>query len=316
MKRIKVAVLAGGPDAERNVSLMSGHAIAQALITLDTEFDVSYHIIDKLTINDLAAINADVFFPALHGSWGEGGSLQKLLELDTRPFVGSDSKAAYLAMDKILTKNLAAQIGIPTPATCELNSINDKCPLDLPLVLKPIDDGSSVDIRICKTTRELTEARKLLHPRRSRLMAEQYIPGRELTVGIIGNDISSIIEIVTVTEFYDYSAKYDSEETKYIVNPPDLSPEIITKLKKYSLDIFTAVKARDLARVDFRYYNDGSNDDTDSVINSPQGLWFLEINTMPGFTTHSLVPMGAHKTQGLNMPQLCKKLIYMALDRK
>lgn len=300
-----VAVLAGGPDAERPVSITSGTSIASALQE-SGRFEVRYLLIDRIeTVDALRDTigHADVVFPALHGHWGEGGPLQELLEADGRPFVGSGSKAAAMAMDKMACKQMVAgaPLRIPTPPACELRSATDECTVDPPLVLKPVDDGSSVDIRICHNRTSVARARAELHPRRARLMAEQYIAGREFTVGIIGDAVSSLIEIVPAVAFYDYEAKYRRDDTRYVVEPEAVSEVIKDQMRAWALAIHRAVGARHLSRIDFRL-----EEGTDTP-------WFLEINTMPGFTSHSLVPMGAAACQGLKMPALCAKLVEMAL---
>lgn len=301
---VHIAVLAGGPDAEREVSLMSGREITAAL-NKGGRFTARLEIIDRLTGSDLAAIEGDAIFPALHGPWGEGGPLQRLLEADGRPFVGCGSVAAEIAMDKMLTKQVSQRIGVATPAACILHSIDDPCTVPPPLVLKPVDDGSSVDVLICRTADEVIRGRTRLHPRRTRLMAEAFIPGRELTVGIVGDRVGSLIEIIPTVEFYDYEAKYTRDDTRYTVNP-DLPPAIAAKIKDDALALYRAIGCRDLARIDFRY-----DDVTDPAHPT---WWMLEVNTMPGFTSHSLVPMG-EAAGGVPMPELCARLVEMALAR-
>lgn len=302
--RIHVAVLAGGPDAEREVSLMSGREIAAAINTAG-RFAAQLHIIERLSAADLTAIEGDVIFPALHGPWGEGGPLQRLLEADGRPFVGAGGEAAEIAMDKMRTKEVSARIGVATPPACVLLSIDDSCAIEPPLVLKPIDDGSSVDVLICRSAEEVRAGRAQLHPRRRRLMAEKFIPGRELTVGLVGDRVGSLIEIIPTVEFYDYEAKYTRDDTRYTVNP-DLPAEHAQQIKDDALRLYRAIGCRDLARIDFRY-----DDVTDPA--RPR-WWMLEVNTMPGFTSHSLVPMG-EAAGGVPMPQLCTRLVEMALRR-
>ncbi|MCL4199150.1 MAG: D-alanine--D-alanine ligase [Phycisphaerales bacterium] len=302
--RTNVAVLAGGPDAEREVSLMSGREIAAA-IDAAGRFAAKLHVIDRLTADDLSAIAGDVIFPALHGPWGEGGPLQRLLEADGRPFVGCGSVAAEIAMDKMRTKEISQRIGVATPPACVLTSIDDACPVEPPLVLKPIDDGSSVDVLICRSADEVRRGRTQLHPRRKRLMAEKFIPGRELTVGLVGDRVGSLIEIIPSVEFYDYEAKYTRDDTRYTVNP-DLPAEHARRIKEDSLRLYRAIGCRDLARIDFRY-----DDATDPARPT---WWMLEVNTMPGFTSHSLVPMG-EAAGGAPMPLLCTRLVEMALGR-
>lgn len=295
--RITVLVLMGGPDAEREVSLMSGKETAQALRDCG-RFEVIEHIIDDPSVDELGELGGDVVFPILHGPWGEGGHLQERLELLGKPFVGSPSDAARLAMDKLATKTLLSADGIPTPAAQRL-AADDVCTIAPPLVLKPIDDGSSIDLFICRTEREVHEARAALHPKRNIIMAETYIAGRELTVGIVQDKPLPLIEIVPAVEFYDYDAKYFRNDTRYKLDP-DVPTDVAKRCAEIAMYAFARLGCRDLARVDLML------DDA--------GLWFLEINTMPGFTTHSLVPMAAAHA-GLDMPELCATLVQAALAR-
>lgn len=296
--RPSVLVLMGGPDAERPVSIMSGTGVASALRE-SGKFEVIDRTIDKPGAEELAAMPGDVVFPVLHGHWGEGGPLQALLETIGRPFVGCGSRSAALAMDKMRTKERIAARGVRTPQAAEIGP-NDACPVRAPAVLKPVDDGSSVDIRICQTEEQLIEARKQLHPKRKRLMVEQYIAGRELTVGLLNGDVLPTIEIVPTVAFYDYDAKYDRDDTRYVVQP-ELPAGVAEMLARDSRIAWSELGCRDLARVDFRMDGDGT-------------IWFLELNTMPGFTSHSLLPMAA-KAKGLPMPDLCAALVETALAR-
>ena len=295
-----VLVLMGGPDAEREVSLCSGKEVAAAL-RQSGRFNVVERIIDKPTLMEMTvlATGADVIFPVLHGHWGEGGPLQELLEQIGRPYVGCKPQAARLAMDKLITKSLLMELGVPTPPS-RLLMPEDFCDLDPPLVLKPVDDGSSVDLRICRTCDEISKARQLLHPKRGRLMAERYIQGREITAGVLFDQPLPLIEIVPGVEFYDYEAKYTRDDTQYLVDPP-LPTHVKDQCIKMTMTAFKRLGCRDLARVDI-------------MLDSDSQPWFLEINTMPGFTTHSLVPMAARAT-GLEMSELCARLAERALLR-
>jgi D-alanine-D-alanine ligase len=295
--------LRGGPDAEREVSLNSGREVASAL-RKSGRFDVVDEVIDKPGLNKLREITSrcDVVFPALHGHWGEGGPLQQLLEELAVPFVGANPQAAAVAMDKLLTKSIVAREGVPTPASQELKSINDRCTVTPPLVLKPVDDGSSVDLRICRNASDVEAARRQLHPKRGRLMAEAYIEGRELTAGIVCDQSLPLIEITTSTavEFYDYEAKYTRDDTGYVIDPP-LPSGVAQQCISMAMTAYARLGCRDIARADI-------------MLDAQNRPWFLEINTMPGFTTHSLVPMAARRI-GLEMPALCATLIEAALAR-
>lgn len=295
--RPAVVVLMGGPDAEREVSVLSGREVARALRACD-RFEVLEQVIDRPDETALDAIGGDVVFPVLHGHWGEGGPLQEILERLGRPYVGSGPRAAALAMDKPATKRIVSAHGVRTPPDCCIRP-GDPCRLAPPLVLKPIDDGSSVDLRICLTAEEVEAARAELHPRRGPLMAERYVAGREITAGVLGGEVLPLIEITPAVAFYDYDAKYLRDDTRYTVDP-DLPPRVAAACTEAALIAFHRLGCRDVGRADF--------------IVDEHGAWFLEINTMPGFTTHSLLPMAAAH-RGLDMPALCRGLVDGALAR-
>ena len=294
-------VLMGGPDAEHEVSLMSGRAVVNALMEAD-EFDLAAEVIDRPDAAALADLvrrhRADVVFPVLHGPWGEGGELQEHLEEVGRPYVGSRPRPARLAMDKLATKRMLAAANVPTPPACRLE-IDDACELELPLVLKPVNDGSSVDLRICRNAEELAVARAELHPRRDRLMAERFVAGREITAGLVGGEVLPLIEIVPATEFYDYEAKYERDDTRYVINP-ELPQQLVQACRDHAQLAYRRLGCRDVARADFMI--------------DEHGPWLLEVNTMPGFTSHSLVPMAA-AAAGQDMPELCTQLVATALAR-
>ena len=294
-----VLVLMGGPDAEREVSIASGNEVVRALRERD-RFEVVARVIDTPTPDVLRRAGGDVVFPVLHGPWGEGGPLQEILETLAIPYVGSGPRAAAVAMNKLTTKQIVAAAGGRTPPDCRLRP-GDPCRLDPPLVLKPIDDGSSVDLYICRDRDEVAAARAALHPERGAVMAERYVAGREVTVGIVGGVPLPLIEIrpAQSREFYDYEAKYLRDDTRYFIDP-ELPGQTAAECDRVALLAFEQLGCRDVARVDF-IVNEG-------------GAWFLELNTMPGFTTHSLVPMAA-AGRGLEMPDLCASLVDTALAR-
>lgn len=294
-----VAVLMGGPDAEREISLLSGREVAEALRRTGAYVVVEL-VIDRPTPQELAALGADVVFPVLHGKYGEGGPLQEAIEAAGLTYVGSEPRAAALAMDKMSTKCIMRAAGLPVVPD-RLLGPDDRCDLDPPVVLKPVDDGSSVDMAICRTAGELDAARREIHGRRGSIMAEVYIVGREITVGIVNGEALPLIEIIPAAgvEFYDYQAKYFRDDTRYVVDP-EMPRGVIEACRRIAMTAFRTIRCRDLARADFIVNDDGP--------------WFLEINTMPGFTTHSLVPMAARR-RGLEMPQLCARLVESALAR-
>jgi D-alanine-D-alanine ligase len=295
MSRTKVAVLMGGPDAEHEVSLASGTRVADAL-EAHGRFEVVRRVVDRPDAATLRSLDADAVFPVLHGPFGEGGPLQDALEAAGVPYVGSGPMAARRGMDKLESKRLAAGRGVPTPEAID-PAQEPPGRLEPPVVVKPVDEGSSVGVRLCGSAFEVAEACRELAGRR--LMIERLVPGRELTVGIVCGQPLPIVEIVPAEGFYDYEAKYHRDDTRYEVDPP-LDPRHAEACRRHALAIWEAVGCRDLARVDFMLDADGP--------------WFLEVNTMPGMTGHSLLPMAADRA-GLPMPELCGLLVAAALAR-
>ncbi len=290
MSKRSVTILMGGPDAERGISIISGRAVATALQQTN-KFDVTSLIIDTPTLQDIENIQSDVVFPVLHGPFGEGGPLQELLETAEKTFVGSTSKIAATAMDKEATKQIAMRLGIQTPKWCMVSK-NSSPIIHPPLVLKPIDDGSSIDIKFCMNHKEVDEQSHLLLEHREQILAETYIKGKEVTVGIVCGNALPIIEIIPPSDLqaYDFEAKYERDDTLFILEP-DLPQNTCVA---WALDLYEKMGIRAIARVDF-------------ILNE-RGAWLLELNTMPGFTKHSLVPMAARHI-GIEMPELCTMLV-------
>jgi len=290
-----VAILMGGPDSEREVSIRSGHAILNAL-GQSTMIEVLPLVIDECSTETLRSLNADVFFPVLHGPYGEGGPLQECLEDSGIPFVGSASKPARIAMDKHSSKKLAEEHGVPTPKWKFISSASDLT-LELPFVLKPVDEGSSVGLAICTTKDEANTAMNTLLCDKP-YIAEQFVKGHEITISILDGKPLSIIEIIPPQDIgtYDFEAKYQRTDTKYVLNPELPEHDCI----QHALAMYDALELRDLARIDF-------------IVNDDK-QWFLEANTMPGFTESSLFPMAAADC-GLSMTALCERLIQLALAR-
>lgn len=290
-----VLVLMGGPDAEREVSLRSGSRVAQALRD-EGSCTVLEQVIDAPGADELAALPGDVVFPVLHGPWGEGGPLQELLEAAGRPFVGCGSVAARTAMDKAATKALAARIGVATPRS-QLVQRGDRIDLGLPLVAKPSDDGSSVDLSVCRDRTELERALAKAFVTRPRMLVEEFITGREITVGWLDGEVLPIIEIIPAEGLYDYEAKYTRRDTKYLLDP-SLVPGVADAAREATRRICAALGCRHISRVDFMV--------------DERGPWFLEVNSMPGMTDTSLVPKAAAHA-GLPFPRLCRRLVACAL---
>ncbi len=301
-----VLVLGGGPDAEREVSLVSSRAVAEALRARGT-FQVHLEVIDRLDAAALAKLPGEVIFPVLHGGWGEGGPLQELLEGDGRAFVGCGSKAARLAMDKVATKLAAARLGIPTPPAGVFNAADSGRGVPLPVVVKPVHEGSSVGVYICREEKDWSRAvagvraDMAKHPARVYMVEGAILGGRELTVGVLDGKALPIVEIRPAVEFYDYEAKYDRDDTKYTVGP-DLPNGVAAQIANHAERLARELGVRHLCRVDF-------------LLDKTGGPWLLEVNTLPGFTGHSLFPMAAADRRagpGLQMPDLTEHLVNLA----
>lgn len=296
--RLRVVVLMGGPDAEHEVSLWSGGQVAKALRSLD-RFEVLEVVVDRPTAAELLAIDAAVAFPVLHGPYGEGGPLQETLEAAGIAYVGSGPEASRIGMDKLAAKAAVAAAGVPTPRAERLVP-GVPIALEGEIVVKPTDDGSSVGVRLCRNPSEAEAARRELQPRHPRLMAEQMIRGREVTVGLVDGHPLPIIEVIPASGFYGYEEKYLRDDTRYILEP-ELPDGVAEACRRHAAAAWTAIGCRDLARIDF--------------LVDRRGPWFLEINTMPGMTDHSLVPMAAARA-GLSMAALCEGLVDAALARR
>lgn len=304
-----ILLLGGGPDAEREVSLTGQRAAKDAL--LSAGYEVNAVVIDRPTLAELKAMKGDVIFPLLHGPYGEGGPLQSLLDEDGRPFVGCEFPAASMAMDKVATKGIALSKGVPTAPFAILNLHEPQFPIALPLVIKPVHEGSSVGVHICKTPLQWVKAIERVradlreHPTRVYMM-EKFIKGRELTQGVIDPSPTSgpagprlgIVEIKPAVEFYDYDAKYHSDDTKYEVSPL-LEEGLADTIYGYAMTMAGALGIRHLSRIDF-------------LLDEQNQPWLLEVNTLPGFTGHSLLPMAA-AASGINFAGLCEKLVQWAL---
>lgn len=299
--RPSVLVLAGGPDAERPVSIASATEVASALKAAGHE--ASLAIIDTPSLDELAKMPGDVVFPVLHGPWGEGGPLQLLLESLGRPFVGSGPDAAALAMDKLATSRLAECIpSVRIPLKAIVDPARDEPPAPFPFVVKPRAEGSSVGLHFCRVEADWPLALASIRsdaikaPRRG-YIAEQCVTGREVTVAVLDGRAQPIIEIAAASGVYDYAAKYDRSDTRYILDP-DLPDGLSASLAGQAEAVCAVVGVRHLARVDF--------------LVDARGAWLLEVNTLPGFTTHSLFPMACAHAR-LAMPELCSKLVRLAI---
>jgi D-alanine-D-alanine ligase len=299
-----VLVLAGGPDDEHPVSLQSAAGVSDALRRAGAV--VHHVVIDRPTLDELRVLPGEVVFPVLHGSYGEGGPLQDLLAALGRPFVGCRGAAARAAMDKMATKLLAATLGIATKPAQVMNIGDAACPIPLPVVVKPVHDGSSVGLHMCPDAGAWSRAHAAVsrdvaeRPGRA-YMVEPMVKGRELTVGVLEEEAGFVaqplIEIVPAAGVYDYAAKYDRDDTRYVVEP-GLPAGVAGRCREAAVRMARGLGVRHLCRVDF-------------LLDAAGEPWLLEVNTMPGFTSHSLLPMAAGAA-GRDMGALCAHLVRMA----
>ena len=297
----KIAVLMGGTSNEREVSLASGRNVAEALAGLG-KYDVVPVTLDA---DDLGAMPADVdaAYIALHGGWGENGGVQAALDKMGIPYTGPGAAASLVAMDKVKTKMVLEMNAVPTAKWTLASPGDEKSPLPLPVVVKPPCDGSSVGIS--KVSRDdewapaLDAALKAMKSP-SEVLVEEYIPGREFTVGVIDGEALPAIEIVAKGGWYGYHEKYDSEETRYpfLRDQADPEPALEEKLRDAALKAYRAVGCRGVTRVDFR-------------VSSLGRCYVLELNTSPGFTSHSLVPKAGMRT-GLTFAGVCERILACA----
>jgi D-alanine-D-alanine ligase len=276
-----VAVLEGGWSAEREVSLNSGAACAEALRRAG--FRVSEVDVDRNIMNVLADMSPDVAFNALHGRWGEDGCMSAILETMRIPYTHSGVLASALAMNKEKSKAVFRAAGIPV-ANSRIVPLEDAAadhPLALPYVLKPIAEGSSVGVHIVDHTSNGPAAIVLEHRELygDHIMAERFVPGKELTCAVMGDVALGVIDIVPAVGFYDYRAKYAPGGSAHVL-PADIPNEVYRKVQHFSLLAHRALGCRGISRADFRFNDMGGENE----------IILLEVNTQPGMTSTSLVP--------------------------
>ncbi|WP_293759694.1 D-alanine--D-alanine ligase [uncultured Aquitalea sp.] len=294
----KVAVMMGGGSAEREVSLMSGAGVLSALQSKG----VDAHKFDPAE-KPLSALKEEGFdrvFIILHGPFGEDGTLQGALETMGIPYTGCGVMASAICMDKWRTKLLWQGAGLPIPAFELLDDSSDfaavEARLGLPLFVKPATEGSSIGVTKVKSAGDLKAAYEEARKYDKLVIAERFIGGGEYTCSIIGDEAYPTIKIEPATEFYDYQAKYFRDDTVYRC-PSGLSEELEQRARDLALTAFRVVGGNGWGRVDF-------------LMDEAGGIYLLEVNTNPGMTSHSLVPMAA-RVRGLSYEDLCLKVLDM-----
>jgi len=298
----RVAVLMGGWSAERPISLQSGQAVLDALLSQGVDafaIDVNKETILQILLKE----KIDRVFIALHGKGGEDGVMQSILEVCGLPYTGSGVAASALAMDKLRTKQVLESAGLPTPAFIVMNEDTDYesviATLGLPLIVKPTLEGSSLGMAKVESAEELKSAYEGAKNFAGDVLIEQWIMGAEYTVAILEQQVLPVIQLKTPHTFYDYSAKYQSNDTQYLC-PCGLSSEDEGQLQRLALSAFNTIGASDWGRVDI-------------MCDETNKSWIIEINTIPGMTSHSLVPMAA-KEFGLDFNALVLSILEQTLE--
>ncbi len=295
----KVAVLLGGSSAEREISLLSGNGVLAAL----REKGVDAYAFDPAmqSLFDLPKEKFDRVFIALHGRFGEDGTVQGVLEAMHIPYTGSGVMASALSMDKWRTKLVWQAAGIPTPKYHLLTPQSDfrqvQDDLGLPLIVKPAREGSSIGVTKVDTPNLLPTAFELAYRLDPLVIAEEFVGGQELTASIVGDEVLPLIRIEAPDGAYDYKNKYFTDDTKYHC-PSGVSAALEDEIRAVTLRAFQVLGCSGWGRADMMLRPDGSYS-------------FLEMNTSPGMTTHSLVPMAA-RAVGLSFPDLCVRILSLA----
>jgi D-alanine--D-alanine ligase len=307
MKDKKIAVLMGGPSAEREVSLNTGKAILNALqekgynaVGIDLEPN---RVFDQLRENKIEFV-----FNAIHGKYGEDGMLQGALDMLGIRYTGSGVLASAIAMDKGISKRLFIAAGVPTPRShlfdCPTEAFDQQTQIEaefnFPVVIKPASQGSSIGVRIVNEKAEFRDALEEAFSFSRQVLVEEFVKGKEVTVAVYGNEAPQalpVIQIVPHSGRYDYHSKYTKGATEYLV-PAPLSPRLTEEIQAVAVRTFKLLGCRGVARVDI-------------MLDEQDRPFVLEVNTIPGMTATSLVPKAA-AASGISFPELCERLLLMA----
>lgn len=307
----RIGVLMGGRSSERDISLKTGQAVYQALIRRGYDA-VAIDVTNRLH-RDLDDHKVAIAFLSLHGPGGEDGTVQGFLETLGIPYTGSGVRASAVGMHKAATKTLLAAHGVPLPAgtvvrECDrpsLAKVLRQAKLKLPIVVKPVSQGSTIGVTVVRRAGQWGEALDMAHRYDPEAMVESFIPGHEAAVSILGTaaegpKVLPAIEIVAPDGFYDFSAKYQKGKTRYLC-PAPLPPKVVHRIGELARQTYEVLGCEGAARVDFRI--------------TPRGQpYVLEINTVPGMTETSLLPMAAAHV-GISYDDLVERILQSALDR-
>jgi D-alanine-D-alanine ligase len=306
MKNKKIAVLMGGISEEREISLRSGEAVVRALSSRECE--VLPVDIQTETGSELDKLQCDVAFLALHGRFGEDGTIQRLLEKKGIPFTGSGSSSSQIAMDKIESKKKLERVGIKTPSHAIISHEDGKeewgrwaHSLGYPVIVKPRAQGSSIGVSLHRDPSTLQAGMREAFRYDGTILIEKFIPGREVTVSILDGSPLPIMELRSARDFFDFSAKYEDPDTLYLVDPP-FSALDRSRIQESALQSHRTLECSGFSRVDIIF-----TPNHEAVV--------LEVNTIPGLTERSLLPQAA-QAAGIDFPTLCLRIVETALRRR
>lgn len=292
----RVAVLYGGTSAEREVSLDSGQAVLAGLKRSDIDafgIDIGAQVINQLQQHEF-----DRAFIVLHGRGGEDGVIQAVLQSMGCPYTGSRMQGSALAMDKLRTKLVWTSLGIPTPPFVYAKTLTDfqkvESQVGFPCIVKPVHEGSSIGMSKVDKPEQLQPAGELAFRYDTEVIVERWVSGGEYTVAILGNEALPIIKLETPNQFYDYEAKYKTDTTRYLC-PCGLPENEEQSLRQQGLDAFAVLGTKGWGRIDFMRDEQGKS-------------WLIEANTVPGMTSHSLVPMAARQA-GYDFDELVWRIL-------
>ena len=292
----KVLLLMGGWSREREISLISGKSVFASLKR--SNVDVEALDLNRNNLEEINNYKADRVFNILHGTGGEDGFIQEYLESLSIPYTGSDSLSSKICMDKRTTKDILIKNNLPTPKYINIGknfNIDALCEnLELPLVIKPSSEGSSIGVYIAEKKSQVDTCIEEVRKITPNVIAEEYVDGLEYTVGVLNNRALPVIKLIPPGKFYDFNAKYESSETQYVC-PSGLSNDLEHKLQEYAKRCFKILGAKGWGRLDI-------------MLDKESSPWIIELNTIPGMTSHSLVPMAA-KQAGIDFDALVLEIL-------
>jgi len=304
----RIGVLMGGPSSEREVSLKSGKAVYESLKELSLDavaIDITTEDRNE-NISLIGSYNIDCAFLALHGRFGEDGKIQEILDFMNMPYTASGKDASRLSMDKVASRQVLSLHNVTVPSYTVLDKAsynpghNKDLGLKYPLVVKPSSHGSSIGLSIIDSEEALAQAVELAFGFDDRVILEEYISGKEITVGILDDKPLPVIEIIPKSRFFDFEAKYHSGMTEYVV-PARLEEKILKSAQSTALEVHNLLGCYGCSRVDL-------------ILGENGAIYVLELNSIPGFTPTSLLPKAA-KVAGVEFPELCLKLIELAYEK-